>query len=104
MADRQAALKAIKFRNQADKEKWQKILTTEMMSSEESVSDEGEEVLKVKKLSWRKPIVEDMLKKLDSTLYSSKSPQARRQMKRRVLGEVSNREIVEDAPKWAITQ
>ena len=75
-----------------------------MMSSEESMSDEGEEVLKVKKPPWRKPIVEDMLKKVDITLYSNKNPPARRQIKRRVFDELSKREIVEDAPKWAVTQ
>ena len=72
-----------------------------MMSSEESVSDE--DVLKVKKPSWRKPIVDDMFKKLDSVSLANKSPQAMRQMKKRVLGEASNRSVAADAPKWAIT-
>ena len=69
-------------------------LTTDMMSSEESVSEE--DVLKVKKPSWRKPIVDDMFKKLDSVSQAIKSPQARRQMKRRVLGEAFNRSVAVD--------
>lgn len=71
------------------------------MSSEESSTEEGKEMLKVKKHSWRKPI-DEMFTKLDSSTYSLTSPQARRQMKHRVLGEVSNRSTVEDAPKWVV--
>ena len=66
------------------------MLSMDMMSSEESVTDEGEEVLKIRKLSWRKPVVDEMFEKLDSAANTSKTPQARRQMKRRVLGEASN--------------
>ena len=59
------------------------ILSTDMMSSEESVSEE--DALKVKKPFWRKSIVDDMFKKLNSVSQAIKSPQARRKMKRRVL-------------------
>ena len=52
------------------------ILTTDMMSSEESVSEE--DALKVKKPFWRKSIVDDMFKKLNSVSQAIKSPQARR--------------------------
>ena len=72
------------------------------MSSEVSTS-EGEEILKIKKPPWRKSIVGQMFDKLDSTSFSLKSPQAKRQMKRRVLGEASNRQRMEDAPKWAVS-
>ena len=72
-----------------------------MMSSEES-SEEGVEILKIKKPPWRKPVIDDMFKRLDSVSHYLKSPQARIQMKRRVLGEVSNRATAEDAPKLAV--
>ena len=49
-----------------------------MMSSEVSTSEEGEEILKVNKPSWRKTVVEDMLEKLGKASYNNKSPQAKR--------------------------
>ena len=51
----------MKFRNASDKESWEKLLIMDMMSSEESVSDEGKEVLKIRKPSWRKPVVEEQM-------------------------------------------
>ena len=75
-------------------EKWEKPSTSEMMSNEMSTSEEGEEILKLKKHSWQKTVVEDILEKLGRVSYNNKSPQAKRYMKRRVLGEVSNRNII----------
>ena len=59
-------------------EKWEKPSTSEMMSSEVSTSEEGEEILKVNKPSWRKTVVEDILEKLGRASYNNKSPQAKR--------------------------
>ena len=42
-----------------------------------STSEEGEEILKVNKLSWQKNVVEDMLEKLGRASYNNKSPQAK---------------------------
>ena len=95
-------MKKVKFKSNTDKEKWEKVLTSEMMSSEVSTSEKGEEILKVNKPSWRKTVVENMFEKLDRASYNNKSPQAKRQMKRRVLGEVSNRSRIEGAPKWVV--
>lgn len=72
----------MKFGNASDKESWEKLLIMDMMSSKESVLDEGKEVLKIRKPSWRKSVVEEMFKKLDGAAFSTKTPQARRQMKR----------------------
>ena len=67
----------IKFQKCSDKEKCEKVLVTEMMSTEESSQEEGEEILKIRKPAWRKPIIDDMFKRLDKTAFSVKSPQAR---------------------------
>ena len=81
----------MKFGNASDKESWEKLLIMDMMSSK-----------KVYRMKAKKSVVEEMFKKLDGAAFSTKTPQARRQMKRQVLGEASNRPITEDAPKWAV--
>lgn len=72
------------------------------MSSEESSMDEEEEVLKVHSLSWRARKVNAMFERLDGEAGKSKTPQAKRQRKRRVTGESSQRQQPADLnlPNW----
>ena len=83
---------------------WDTIMTTAIMSSEESGYDEEEEVLFVHPLPWRSAKVDHFFSTLDKKGMETKSPQARRQMKKRVQGSVSVHNIPLDhcLPKWAI--
>ena len=58
------------------------------MSSEES--DDGEDI-EVRPLSWRSDRVTTFLHSLDDKARDNKSPQARRQMKTRRVGDPSSR-------------
>ena len=72
------------------------------MSSEESGSDD-ENI--VHPLVWRSPYVSTMFEKIDAYIERKKSPQARRQMKKRITGSDSLRPEPLECPGWAkITQ
>ena len=77
-------------------------LSVEMMSSEESEIDEEEEIPTVHPLPWRASKVDVMFKRLDE---ENKSPQARRQMKKRCIGSDSIRScpLADKFPKWAVS-
>ena len=79
-----------------DKEKWIKIMKINMMSSEESDSeDPNNDDIIVKPLEWRSAIVNRFLSKLDD--------QAIRQHKHRVMARTSSeRGLPKGIPKWAI--
>lgn len=83
-----------------EKEKWMKVCVPEMMSSEES---EGE-VIKVKMLDWRSSATNNFFSKLDKQGESSKSEQAKRQTKERVLGGSSSRPKPSTlvVPSWSL--
>ena len=77
-----------------------------LMSSDSSGEDDGEDVIVVHPLPW---ISADMIafkRKLDEQIKKERSPQARRQMKRRVIGPSSTRPCPEevDVPAWALKQ
>ena len=74
-----------------------------MMSSEDS---EIEEVLMVHPLPWRASKVDTMFKRLDDTIKENKSPQSRRQMKKRCVGQDSVRSapFADKFPKWALSR
>ena len=92
MGERTSALKKMKFKKSSDCDLWMKVLIPEMMSSEESGNDEDdEEILKVLPLPWRARKVTKMFQQLDLESSKYKTPQSRRQRKRRVLGESSER-------------
>ena len=91
MTDRHASLQLQKFKKQSDKLLWEQLMKAEYMSSEESDIDEGEDILKVHDLPWRKPGVKRMFATLDSETAKRKTPQSKRQMKRRVVGSDSTR-------------
>ena len=84
------------------KEKWNKALIPELISSEES-DHENEDAVFVKQLPWRADLVNDFFSQLDSKVTESKSVQARRQRKKRITSTTSStREIPLGLPKWAV--
>ena len=83
-----------------DKQKWQKTLRSDLMSSEESCSDD-DDVYK-KTIPWRAEIVNRFYAEIDKKSQERKTPQAHRQrMARKVSTEKSSRSIPEGLPKWA---
>ena len=74
----------------------------DLMSSEESCEEDGEEVIIVHSLPWISSRVAEFKRTLDSYTAKSKSPQARRQMKKRVIGKESSRPVPGNFPEWAI--
>ena len=66
----------------------------------------GEEVIIVHPLPCISDDVATFKKKLDDEIAKEKSPQARRQMKRRVVGASSNRPrpVNLDMPSWALVE
>lgn len=102
MMDRQSSLKVQKFKKPSDRSLWEQLMKTEYMSSEESGVDGDEDILKVHDLPWRKPSVKRMFATLDSESAKRRTPQSKRQMKRRVTGETSTRPVPASVPKWAV--
>jgi hypothetical protein len=94
----------MKFSRENDKLLWEKVLILGFMSSEESDLDDEEEVLSLRPLPWRAEKVDTLFRKLDDITLKAKSPQARRQMKRRVLGVESSRSSpsIAGIPSWAV--
>ena len=87
LQERQATFRKLSYAEK-DRDKWQKIFSVHFMSSEES---EGEDAIKVNPLPWRSNRVSTFLHSLDEKAKDDKSPQAKRQMKTRVLGTSSTR-------------
>ena len=74
------------------------------MSSEESGVDYENEVIILKSMPWHSVHVGQLFHRLDVKGLEDKSPQARRQMKKRVTGEISCRPSpIGDLPSWAVT-
>ena len=85
------------------KEKWMKVFTSDLHSSEESDENDGEIII-VKPLPWRSERVTEMFHRLDEKIDEGKSAQAKRQKRRRVMGvEPSARPQPPGLPKWAVT-
>ena len=84
-----------------DMEQWKAILTIDLMSSDESADEEGEELLVTHPLPWLSDTVSQFKLSLDQQIMQSKTPQARRQMKKRMVGCPSKRSILENLPSWA---
>ena len=103
LEERIATLSKVKFTVPKDREKWEKVLTLEVMSSEDSGMEEDEEILVVRPLPWRSTRVDEMFDELDKKILSGKSPRSRRQMKRRKVGNSSKRPrcTCDSIPKWA---
>ena len=85
----------------AQRDKWLKVMTTELMSSEESEDDS----IVVRPLPWRSKYVTNMFEKIDGYCSRKKSSQAKRQMKARKIGETSSRPkpFNLEIPDWALT-
>ena len=61
------------------------------MSSDESGIDDDKEVIISHPLPWLSPAVQQFKKKLDDASFKDKSPQARRMIKERMVGNSSIR-------------
>lgn len=87
-----------------DREKWNKVLVYEFMSSEESGEDdlEEKEYIVVKSLPWRSDRVNKFLESLDEKTNKDKSSQSLRQMKKRVNATTCSdrQKPVGHFPKW----
>ena len=87
-----------------DLNQWKSILTMDLVSSDESDEENGEEVLIAHPLPWLSETVAHFKMSLDQQIANSKSPQARRQMKKRLIGGSSTRGALDDLPSWAVKQ
>ena len=94
----------MEFSNPDSKLMWDKVMTISMMSSEESGNDGEDEILLVHPLTFRSGKVDRFFSMLDEKALQGKSAQARRQMKKRVQGDVSHRDLPVGHcfPKWAL--
>ena len=75
-------------------------MSLDLMSSDESVMEQGEEVITTRPLPWLAAPVTSFKKKLDETIMMKKSAQSRRQRKGRVTGAPSARPPPEGFPSW----
>ena len=79
-------------------------MTLELMSSDESGEEDGDEILVTHPIHWLSETVAQLKVSLDQQILSSKTAQARRQMKKRLVGCPSRRGIVDNLPPWAVKQ
>lgn len=73
-------------------------------ADESGTEDDRNEVLFTHPLPWRAPKVDNFFDSLDQAARQTKSPQALRQMKKRVIGNFSARELPDGLPKWGTQQ
>ncbi len=85
-----------------EKEQWQAVMTMDMMSSDESGEEDGEEILIVHPIPWLSHTVTQFKLSLDQQIANAKTPQAKRQMKKRLIGSPSERGVIENLPPWAL--
>lgn len=101
--ERKAMMAKGKFKEgERDMQVWKSLMTIEIMSSDESGEEEGEEILLVHALPWLSETVTQFKMSLDHEIISSRTPQARRQMKKRLTGCPSKRPVFGNLPTWAI--
>lgn len=75
----------------------------EVMSSEESEVEAGDEIVVVKKLPWRSDQLYTLIKIVDAKVAIDRTPQATQQAKKRIYRGVSTRPhptINENMPAW----
>ena len=90
--------------SEIDRQKWKKVLITDMISSDSSGVEDTTPVLVAKDISWRSCKVTNFFDKLDKVHEGSKSEQAKRQTKKRIhRGKLSTRSMPSEVPKWAIS-
>ena len=99
--ERETAIQKNKNLTDEQTKKWLKVMQNEYMSSEESGD---EDVIIVHPLEWRSEYVNQMFRRIDTYCSSKKSPQAVRQMKKRVSGTISSRPKPRDTLTctWAV--
>ena len=77
LAERVSVFNKMSF-NDMERQKWRKILKTEMISSDDSETEDGKAVFSVRKLPWRSEKVGRFFAKLDDNHQERKSEQAAR--------------------------
>ena len=88
--------------NDSDRAKWEKILVADLISSDESDTEDGIALLIVNELTWRSSKVSHFFEKLDAAHHARKSEQATQQTKRRICkGKLSRRMAPSNLPSWA---
>ena len=101
LQEQRGALGKMTFENEKHRAIWQDVLKLELISSEESGYDDGDEVIYVKPLPWRSKQFSEFVARLDIQAVSNKSAMAKRQSKRRLVGEPSARVCpTTDVPDW----
>ena len=91
--------------NDSDREKWKKVLVTQLMSSDESGNEEDQAVFIVKELPWRSDKVTAFFEKIDRVRQARKTEQASRQTKKRLhKGVMSSRPAPSGLPTWAVQE
>ena len=91
--------------SEENKRSWRLVLTPDFMSSESSCADtdDEEDTLVKRQLTWRAQKVTEFFYKLDGHSNDNKSTQAKRQTKARILSEEeSTRVIPSGVPSWAV--
>ena len=89
--------------SEADRTKWKKVVVTEMMSIDESGTEEDHSVFIVKELRWRSDKVTAFFERLDKAHDARKTEQAIRQTKSRIrAGVMSTRPMPSGFPTWAL--
>ena len=90
------------FSTSQEKQDWSQIMKIDVMSSEESGEEGGEEVIVSRPLPWLSANVTQFFRQLDDEGVKRKSPQAKRQMKTRKCGLPSTRPkpTTEAFPSW----
>ena len=84
LQEQRGALGKMTFENEKHRAIWQDVLKLELISSEESGYDDGDEVIYVKPLPWRSKQFSEFVARLDIQAVSNKSAMAKRQSKRRL--------------------
>ena len=79
------------YNNDEEKQSWKTIMTVDFMSSDESCTEEDQDVLLTKPLLWQSERVAYFKETLDEAALKQKSPLAGRQMKPRRKGMPSFR-------------
>ena len=101
---RKAVLSKMSFSDERQRERWFSAMELEVMSSEESGIEAGDEIIVVKSLPWRHDQVNSLIQRLDDKIKNDRSPQAARQSKRRIYGtRISTRcqPLINDSmPAW----
>ena len=93
----------LKFSDIKQRERWFSAMQIDLMSSEDSEIEAEEPIITVKKLPWRSNQIDELMKRLDEKIKSTRSPQAIRQAKKRLDGNPSTRprpSINENLPAW----